>query len=110
MTLASVWKGETETGILCRRVLRVHWNAFNVTLSELSVDTSWLRRRTQHESNSVGSSIKVHSPTVKLPLVTESIVTQKYTVNNRLCAKMTCLVLRPYSTLDRDQHSSTLQM
>lgn len=42
MTLASVWKGETETGILCCGGLRVHWNAFNVTLPGLSSDTSWL--------------------------------------------------------------------
>lgn len=42
MTLAFVWKGETETGILWCGELRVHWNAFNVTLPGLSSDTSWL--------------------------------------------------------------------
>lgn len=51
-----------------------------------------------------------HSPTVTLLLVTKT-VEEMITVNNSgLCAKMTCLVLRPYPTLDKDQHSSTLQM
>lgn len=39
MTLASVWKGKTETGILCCEVLRLHRDAFNVTLSQLPSDT-----------------------------------------------------------------------
>lgn len=35
----------------------------------------------------------------------------KFSVSSRaLCPKMTFLILRPYSTLDKNQHSSTLQI
>lgn len=64
-----------------------------------------------HTKQTPASIKAAHFDAVKLPLEAENTVNEKIRGNNRgLCAKMTRLVPGPYSALDKDQHSSTLQM